>query len=340
MPDPRFFAACGPFTLEEVSEIADATLSRPKEGGREIRGVAPLETATPDDIAFYRDRKYVRQFSTSRAGACLVSRSEAKGAPESMVLLFTDDPHFAYARVADAFYPEPEIVPGLAAGACVDPSASVGLGSRIEANAVVGPGAVVGARSLIGAGTVIGPNVVIGDDSRIGSNATLRCCLVGARVRLFSGVRIGEDGFGLTEGPRGPLRVPQLGRVVIEDDVEIGANTTIDRGSGPDTVIGRGSRIDNLVQIGHNVKIGEGCIIVAQAGISGSSVLGDRVVLAGQGGIAGHLKVGDGARIGGQAGVIRDIAEGETVVGFPAMPARKYFRGVAVLHRLADRKSG
>lgn len=340
MPDPRFFAACGPFTLEQLGEIGGATLSRPEEAGRQIRGVAPLETATPDDVAFYRDRKYAGQFSTSRAGACLVSQSEAKGAPEGMVLLLTDNPYLAYARVADAFYPEPEIVPGLAAGAYVDPSASVGPGSRIEANAVVGPGAVVGARCLIGAGAVVGSNVVVGDDSRIGSNATLRYCLVGERVRLFSGVRIGEDGFGLVEGPRGPLCVPQLGRVVIEDDVEIGANTTIDRGSGPDTVIGRGSRIDNLVQIGHNVRIGEGCIIVAQAGISGSSVLGARVVLAGQGGIAGHLKIGDGARIGGQAGVIRDVAEGETVVGFPAMPARKYFRGVAVLHRLADRKSG
>ena len=190
------FAACGPFTLEQLGEIAGATLSRPEEAGRQIRGVAPLETATPDDVAFYRDRKYAGQFSTSRAGACLVSQSEAKGAPEGMALLLTDNPYLAYARVADAFYPEPEIVPGLAAGAYVDPSASVGPGSRIEANAVVGPGAVVGARCLIGAGAVIGPNVVVGDDSRIGSNATLP---------LLSGRRAGQAVFRSADR-RGRLR--------------------------------------------------------------------------------------------------------------------------------------
>jgi len=181
---------------------------------------------------------------------------------------------------------------------------------------------------------------VLGEDTEIGAGATLSHCLIGSRVRIYPGVRIGQDGFGFAIDPAGHVPVPQLGRVIIEDDVEIGANVTIDRGAGPDTVIGRGCMIDNLVQIGHNVEVGAGSVIVAQAGISGSTKLGKFVVLAGQAGLAGHLTIGDGARVGAQSGVMRDVPPGEDVVGSPAMPSRQYWRWYAKLMKLSGLRGG
>jgi UDP-3-O-[3-hydroxymyristoyl] glucosamine N-acyltransferase len=191
---------------------------------------------------------------------------------------------------------------------------------------------------LIGANAVIGAAVVLGDDVRVGANASLSHCLIGARVRIYPGARIGQDGFGFAPDPAAPVKVPQLGRVVIGDDVEIGANSTIDRGSGPDTVIGAGTMIDNLVQIGHNVHVGRCCVIVAQAGAAGSARLGDYVMIGGQVGVVGHLTVGDRARVGGQSGVVRDVPAGETVLGSPAIPIKEYHYMMAFIRRLAGRK--
>jgi UDP-3-O-[3-hydroxymyristoyl] glucosamine N-acyltransferase len=204
---------------------------------------------------------------------------------------------------------------------------------------VVAAGAEIGRGCVIGSAAVIGPGVVIGDDTRVGPGASLRYCLVGSHVRILAGARIGERGFGFAPGAEGHVDVPQLGRVVIGDHVEIGANTTIDRGSGPDTVVGPGCRIDNLVQIGHNVRLGRGCIVIAQAGISGSTALGDHVVIAAQGGLTGHLTIGAGARVAAQAGVMRDVGPGETVMGSPAMPIRQFWRQVATLARIATKRN-
>jgi len=179
---------------------------------------------------------------------------------------------------------------------------------------------------------------VLGADVRVGANVSISHALIGARVRLYPGVRIGQDGFGFALDPARFIKVPQLGRVIIEDDVEVGANTTIDRGAVPDTIIGAGTMIDNLVQIGHNVQIGRGCVLVSQVGISGSTRLGDHVMIGGQAGLSGHLTIGSGARIGAQAGVMRDVAPGETVLGAPALPMREFFRQVAALQRLAKKK--
>ncbi len=339
MPDPRFFDAHGPFTLAELRDIADAESYPPGDGDRLFHDIAPLDAAGPDQVSFFVGGKYAAAFRKSRAGACVLSGADAGGAPEGMGLLIVARVDLAFARIAAAFHPEPPVRPATAPSAVVDPSAEIGSDSRIEANAVVEAGVIIGGRCLVGPSSVVGRNVVIGDDVRIGANVTLGYCVIGSRVRLASGVRIGEAGFGLAITPGGAVGIPQLGRVVIEDDVEIGANTAIDRGSAADTVIGRGSRIDNLVQIGHNVRLGEGCIVVGQAGIGGSSTVGKGVVLAGQAGIAGHLKIGDGARIGGQAGVIGDVGPGESVVGFPAVPVRSYFRGVSILKRITEKKS-
>jgi UDP-3-O-[3-hydroxymyristoyl] glucosamine N-acyltransferase len=338
MADPRFFANAGPFTLGELARRAGAELGSGAEAGKRITDVAPLDTAGPEHISFLDNRKYVGAFAASRAGACLVHPSLAGRAPAGMAVLLAADPYRAYAKVAQAFYPAAAPEPWIAPTAVIDPEGSLGEGCRVEPGAVIGARAEIGSRCLIGANAVIGVGVVIGDDCTIGSGATVSHSLIGDRVRIYPGARIGQDGFGFAMGAEGHLRVPQLGRVVIGDDVEIGANTTIDRGAGPDTVIGAGSMIDNLVQIGHNVQIGRGCVIVAQAGISGSTKIDDFAALGGQAGLIGHLKIGAGARIAAQAGVMRDVPAGATVVGAPAVPTKEFFRQMAALGRLARSK--
>lgn len=338
MSDPRFFAKAGPFTLAELVQRCGAVLAAGADPDLVMLDVAPLDSAGADHISFLDNKKYVRAFTVSRAGACLVKASLACKAPAGMALLLCDDPHRAYAQVAQAFYPRPPMVPGIAAGALIDPSAILGDGIRVEPGAVICAKAEIGAGCLIGPNAVIGVGVVLGEDCIIGAGATLSHAILGKRVYLYPGVRIGQEGFGFAMGPLGLLNVPQLGRVLIEDDVEIGANSTVDRGAGPDTIIGAGSKIDNLVQIGHNVHLGRGCVIVAQAGVAGSSHLDDCVVVGGQVGIIGHLHIGAGARIAGQSGVTRDVEAGRTVGGSPAVPMTEWLRQSAVLGQLVRKK--
>jgi len=340
MADPRFFAVAGPFSLQQLVEISGASAAPDADSGRLFSDVAPLATAGPDQVSFLDNKRYVEAFAASRAGACFVHPRFAKRAPATMIALTTDDPYRAYARLAQAFYPQPPAAPGVAPTAAVDPTARLGEGCEIQAGAAVGPGAEIGRRCRIGPNAVIGPGVVVGDDCVIGPCASLTYCLVGSRVIVHAGARIGQDGFGFALGPGGHEKVPQLGRVIIEDDVEIGANTTIDRGAGPDTVIGAGTKIDNLVQIAHNVRLGRGCVVVSQVGISGSTQVGDLVMIGGQAGLTGHLSIGDGARIAAQSGVMRDVEAGGTVVGSPAMPAREYWRQVATVAGLARKARG
>ena len=214
----------------------------------------------------------------------------------------------------------------------------LGPGCDIGPGAIIGPKVEIGARCLIGPNVVIGKGVVLGSDCRIASGASVTHTIMGNRVAIYPGARIGQDGFGYAFGPNGHVKVPQLGRVIIEDDVEIGANTTIDRGSGPDTVIGKGTIIDNLVQIAHNVQIGPGCILVSQSGIAGSSKLEAGVIIAAQGGIAGHLTIGKGSRVSAQTGVMRDVPAGQDVCGSPAVPVRQFFRQVAWLEKMVRQK--
>ena len=255
-----------------------------------------------------------------------------------MALILSEQPYMAFARVARLFYPAPAFEAGVSPTADVAPDARLGEGCRIDAGAVIGAECIIGARCRVAPNAVIGDGVVVGDDCRIGAGASLSHCLIGDRVMIYPGVRIGQDGFGFASGSAGHVRIPQTGRVIIHDDVEIGANSTVDRGSGPDTIIGAGCMIDNLVQIGHNVQMGRGCVIVAQVGISGSAKLDDFVVIGGQSGIAGHLNVGKGARIGAQSGVMRDVEAGASLVGAPAIPSKAFFRQIATLRRLSDKE--
>ncbi len=338
MADPRFFNVAGPFTVAELGARTGAKIAGAGDGALLLKDVAPLDSAGPEHLTFLDNAKYVDALRRTRAGAAFVHPDRAGEAPPGLTLLVTPAPYRAYAVAAQAFYPEPLPVPGIAPSAVVDPSARIGEGCAVEPNAVIGARAELGRACLIGANAVIGPGVVLGDEVRVGANASLSHCLVGSRVRIYPGVRIGQDGFGFApEGAR-PIKVPQLGRVIVGDDVEVGANTTVDRGAGPDTVIGAGTMIDNLVQIGHNVQIGRGCVLVAQMGISGSTRLGDSVMVGGQVGITGHLTIGSGARIAGQSGVMRDVAPNETVMGSPAVPIREHHRQALLLRRLAAKK--
>jgi UDP-3-O-[3-hydroxymyristoyl] glucosamine N-acyltransferase len=340
MADPRFFSRAGPFALDVLAALSGARLQNPSDGSRIVGDVAPLETAGPDDLTFLDNRKYLDAFIACRAGAVFVDERFADRAPPGIALLLTREPYKAFARAAQAFYPEPGIEPCRAPTAIVDPAAFVPDDCDIGEYVVIERGARLGARCRIGAHTVIGANIELGDDCRIGAHVTLSHCVIGARVVLHPGVRIGQAGFGFAPDPAGPVKIPQLGRVIIGEDVDIGSNTTIDRGSGPDTVIGPGTMIDNLVQIGHNVVLGRGCILAGQVGISGSTKLGDFVMVGGQVGFAGHLQIGTGARIGATSGLMRDVAPGETVVGSPAVPIKQFMRQVATLERLAKKKDG
>jgi UDP-3-O-[3-hydroxymyristoyl] glucosamine N-acyltransferase len=339
MADPRFFSLGGPFTLEDLAQISGA---RPQPGSDPhalFTDVEPLETAAPEHVSFLDNRRYLEAFRKSRAGACVVAPVHAEKAPPGMALLLTDKPYKAYALVARAFYPPAPVTPGVDPTARIDPTAALGEGCEIGPGAVIEAGAQAGARCRIGANAAIGAGVVIGDDTTIGSGASLSHCVVGSRVLIHPGVRIGQRGFGFATDEGVHTKVPQLGRVVIHDDVEIGANTTIDRGSGPDTVIGPGCMIDNLVQIGHNVQLGRGCVIVAQVGISGSTKLGDYVVVGGQAGFAGHLRIGDGARIAAQSGIRADVPEGAALGGYPAVPIKQWHRQTVTLEHLAKGKA-
>jgi UDP-3-O-[3-hydroxymyristoyl] glucosamine N-acyltransferase len=340
MADSRFFKRAGPFTLDALAALSGAHLQRLDERQRVMRDVAPLETAGPEDVTFLDNRKYLDVLARSRAGAAFVDERAAERAPSGMSLLISQEPYKAYALAAQAFYPAERLTSRRAPSAIIDPAAVVPRDCDIGPNVVIEPGVRLGRRCQIGANTVIATAVEIGDDCRIGANVTLSHCLIGSRVVLHPGVRIGQEGFGFAPDPAGPIKVPQLGRVLIGDDVDIGANTTIDRGSGHDTVIGPGSMIDNLVQIGHNVVLGRCCVLAGQVGISGSTRLDDFVMIGGQGGLAGHLHIGSGARIAAKSGIMRDVPPGETVCGSPGVRLTEFMRQTAVLQRLAKKKDG
>ena len=331
--DPRFFQRAGPFALRDVALAAGVAV--PAASAAMFTGVAPLQTAGVAEISFLHNPRYGAALTGTQAGAVIIGRASLDKVPAGCVALVADDPHQAWAKVASLFHPVPPVTPGIHPSAVVDPAAVVDPSAEIGPLAVVGARAEIGAYCRIGPGAVIGAGVLMGAACRVGALASISHAILGKRVFVYPGARIGQDGFGFAITNTGFLTVPQLGRVLLEDDVEVGANACVDRGAAQDTVIGAGSRLDNLVQIGHNARLGKCCVVVAQAGISGSTVVEDFVQIGAQAGLAGHLTVGARARLGAQCGVMSDVAPGADVVGSPAMPVREFFRNVAVLRRLA-----
>jgi len=332
-----------PQTQLSMQELAHRIGAELRGNAGKISGVAPLETAGPSQIAFYANPRYRKELAATRAAAVIVSDDDAAHVPAGVARLVAPQPYVAFAKASALFHDQLILEPGIQAGALVDETAEVHPTAAISPGAYVGPDARIGARTVVHAGARVLDCARIGEDCILWPGAVVReHCIVGNRVVLQPNAVVGSDGFGFAfdlEGEgNGPMhrKVPQAGIVRIEDDVEVGACSCIDRATLGETRVGRGTKIDNLVQIGHNVQVGPLCLIVAQVGISGSTQVGQGVVLAGQVGVVGHLRIGDGARAGAQAGVAHDVGEGETVTGYPAMPHREWLRMSAALPRVPE----
>jgi len=316
--------------LSEIARVLGCELRG--DGDVEIADVAAIEDAPPGTLTFVADRRRTRELASSRAAAVLLP-PDAPDVP--LPSLRSAEPYAAFAAAVELFHPPSRPAPG------VHPTAVVAASAAIGPEAAIGPYVVIGERVEIGRGAVLDAHVVIYPDVRIGDAFTAYARAVvregvriGDRVTLHAGVVIGSDGFGFLPLAEGNRKIPQVGTVIVEHDVEIGANTTVDRATLGATVVGRGTKIDNLVMVGHGCRIGPHCLIAGQVGLAGSTTLGARVMLGGQVGSAGHLCVGDGARIGAQSGVHRDVPAGGTYAGYPAVEAREWRRTSACVSRL------
>ncbi len=338
MPDPRFHPTPVPATLADLLRITTTEFVGDANTDALIYDVAPLHTATPQQLGFFDNIKYLDAFKASQAGFCIVRPEHASQAPAGMICLLTKDPLKAYALAAQHFYPSLPTVGAVHKRAVIHPTATIGSFTDIAAGAVIGAGVVIGQYCRIEANAVLGENISIGNHTVVGANSTLSHCLIGSHVVIYPGACIGQPGFGFAFDADKPVKIPQLGRVIIEDHVEIGANSTIDRGAGPDTVLRRGVMLDNQIQIAHNVELGRNVVVVAQAGIAGSTKVGDYTIIAGQAGLTGHLSIGKAARIAAGSGVMRDVADNGQVGGSPAVPLRDWLKQSALLTRMV-RKS-
>jgi UDP-3-O-[3-hydroxymyristoyl] glucosamine N-acyltransferase len=346
MAQPTFFQKPSPTTLADVAALAKATLADPSRGGQQVRGLASLDEAGPRQLTFFDNLKYADQLAATKAGACLVSDRFAARVPDHVAVLKAAQPFRAFVRIArewhgDALRPQSWVGnDGIAPSAVIDPTARLEDGVVVDPLAVIGPEVEIGAGTVIGAAAVIGPGVKIGRDCNVGAHCAIQVALIGNNVLIHPGCSIGQDGYGFVFfGPEGHLKVPQTGRVLIQNDVEIGAGTTIDRGSLRDTVIGEGTKIDNQVQIGHNVTIGRHCLLAAQIGLAGSLTIGDNVSIGARAGLNNHITIGDGAQIAATSGVMDDIPANQRWGGHIARPAKQWFREVKTLERLARESS-
>lgn len=327
--------------LADIAALTKAQLVDPVRGGHVITGLASLDEAGPTHLAFFDNLKYTDELKATKAGACLVSPRFEAQVPAHVAVLRVAQPFRAFVAIArewhgDALRPQSWFGNGgIAPSAIIDPSARLEDDVIVEPLTVIGPDVEIGSGTVIGAGVVLGPGVKIGRDCNVGARTAIQCALIGNNVLIHPGCSIGQDGFGfIFFGPEGHLKVPQTGRVLIQNNVEVGAGTTIDRGSLRDTVIGEGSKIDNQVQIGHNVTIGRNCLLAAQIGLAGSLTIGDNVALGAKVGINNHLKIGDGAQVTAMSGVKDDIPANGRWGGFFAKPTKQWFKEIIAVERL------
>ncbi len=339
MADSRFFQKKESLTLADMERVGEVRLPDGIDSSKSFADVAALADADETTVSWAFIPAVRDALAATKAGAVIVPEKFLEYVPAGCIPLVSADPHRSYGLIASAFYPR-VLKAGISDRAVVDPSAQIGEGSQIDAGAVIGANVVLGRACHVQSNAVIGEGVQMGDGCTVGANACVSHCVAGHKVYIYPGAMIGQDGFGFAMSAKGPAKVPQLGRVMIGDDVEIGANTTVDRGAMGDTVIGSGTRIDNLVQVAHNVKLGRCCIMVSQVGIAGSCEFGDFVVAAGQAGFAGHLKIGTGAQIGAQSGMMSDVPAGAVIMGSPAVPKMDYMRQVLAVQNLGKKKKG
>ena len=343
MAQPIFYKQSPSSTLADIAALTKSVLVDPARGGQIIRGLASLDEAGPMHLAFLDNIKYADQLAATKAGACLVSPRFEAQVPAHVAALRVAQPFRAFVTVSrdwheDALRPQTLFDnEGIAPSAIIDPSAHLEDGVVVDPLAVIGPRVEIGAGTVIGAGAVIGADVRIGRDCNVGARTAIQFSLIGNNVLIHPGCSIGQDGFGyIFFGPEGHQKVPQTGRVLIQNNVEIGANTTIDRGSLRDTVIGEGTKIDNQVQIGHNVTIGRHCLLTAQVGLAGSLTIGDNVALGAKVGINNNVKIGDGAQVTAMSGVKDDIPPNGRWGGYFAKPTKQWFREIVAVERLAQ----
>lgn len=336
MADPRFYDSTGPLSLAQIGQLASAELVAGADPATLIHDVAPLDRATAGQISFCDTPRFLSTLQKTQASVVFVTGKLAPSVPRDVVALVCDRPALAFARTATRLYPDagslwPASQPPVLA---IAPTARIGAGTVVAPGAFIGEGVEIGDRAVVGPGAVIGRGVQIGHATRIGPHVSISHALIGDNCIIHAGARIGQDGFGYVNSASGHFKIPQLGRVILQDHVEVGANTAIDRGALADTVIGEGTKIDNLVQIGHNNHLGRHCIIVSQVGMSGSCDIEDFVVMGGQVGVADHLKIGKGVQVAARGGVTRSLEAGKVYGGFPAKPVEQWRREVASLSRL------
>lgn len=337
MVDPRFYKNNGPFSLKEIADICGAELLDTTKADIKINDIASIYKGGEGEISFFFDKKKKEAAKEIKTTACITSKEFVDLIPSGVVVLTCDNPHDSFSKLNYAMYSEILPAPQICQTAVIAPTAKIGQNCYIGDHVVIGDNVEIGDNCRLEANSVIAEGCKLGNNCRVGACANIMHAIIGNNVYIYGGARIGWDGFGFQTIQGQHKRIPQLGRVIIGNNVEVGANTCIDRGALDDTVIGDGCMIDNLVQIAHNDILGRGCVIVSQVGIAGSCTFGDYVVVGGQAGFAGHINIGSMAQIGAQSGVMRDIEAGTSVMGSPAIGFRDFMKQTATIQKMCKK---